>query len=266
MNLLSVIAASRRRLDPATATFAAASGATDLAGIDALVKYVKGQSLWGNFRCYPMKSAQNAGSGSTVFGFGGLTSNNMSLVNSPTWGASGIALNGTTQLGRIADFTSAATINVFLRCNKADQAEGITSFFGQYDTGANSRSVWLAQRGDVTGDPLRMSRGSDGAALTLEVYDCAKNGLAADNTFVAAWIAGGGRDLWINKTAQSLSLTTGIAQTDRFDSSADWTLGAFLNSNVPSGFGQMTATAWGFVQASLTTTQRETITDLINAL
>src|SRR6056297_2999065 len=70
-------------IEPEVQAFAAESGATDLTGLNTLTRYLKQEGLYDNFVIYPMKSAQNAGSGATVYGLGGLNTNDMTLVNSP---------------------------------------------------------------------------------------------------------------------------------------------------------------------------------------
>jgi len=44
--------------------------------------------------CWPLRSAQNKGSGTTAYSLGGLGIYNGTLVNGPTWGTSGIAFDG----------------------------------------------------------------------------------------------------------------------------------------------------------------------------
>jgi len=253
-------------IDADVTAFVAASGATDTTGISALVAYLKAESLWTSTRFFPFKSAQNAGSGSTVYGLGGLTANNYSLVASPTWGAGGVAFNGSTQFARLADCTSAATISVFCRANVVSNTTGISAMFGQYDSGANKRSVTLLQNGTIAGDPLVLQRSTDGGATNTELqYTTTLTGLGADTCWVAQWIAGGSRSLWQNKTNRTLTLL-GTERTTRFDTDVDWTIASILTSNAISLPSQMTATAFAIVQAPLTTLQRETITDLLNAL
>ena len=79
------------------AAFAAESGATDLTGLTNLVVYLKQENLYDNFVIYPMKSAQNAGSGSTVYSLGGLTTVDLTIVAGAPWTSAGIDLNGTNQ-------------------------------------------------------------------------------------------------------------------------------------------------------------------------
>ena len=46
--------------------------------------------LWNSMVCWPLRSSQNYGSGTTAFSLGGLGTYNGALTNGPTWGADGI--------------------------------------------------------------------------------------------------------------------------------------------------------------------------------
>jgi len=99
MKLSSIIAARHRvaAIDSDVQAFATESGATDLTGLNNLVVYLKGEGLYSSFVIYPMKSAQNAGSGSTVYSLGGLTTVDLTIVAGAPWTSTGIDLNGTNQ-------------------------------------------------------------------------------------------------------------------------------------------------------------------------
>jgi hypothetical protein len=66
------------------------SGATDRSAINHFVKAVKRLGLWSSMVCWPLRSSQNAGTGSTAYSLGGLGTYNGTLVNGPTWGADGV--------------------------------------------------------------------------------------------------------------------------------------------------------------------------------
>jgi hypothetical protein len=74
-------------------TFINTSGATDRAAINYFVKGIKRLGLWDDMVCWPLRSAQNAGTGSTAYSLGGLGTYNGTLVNGPTWGVDGVDLN-----------------------------------------------------------------------------------------------------------------------------------------------------------------------------
>jgi len=79
-----------RGFDADATAFAAASGATDVAALSAFVKGVKELGLWNSMVCWPLRSSQNAGTGSTAYSLGGLGTLNGTLTNGPTWSADGV--------------------------------------------------------------------------------------------------------------------------------------------------------------------------------
>ena len=256
--LASVIASTRRRLDPLTVAYAAASGATSLAGIDAIMRYARAESLLNNIRLYLMKSAQNAGTGATAYGIGSLTANNMTLVNGPTWGAGGVAFTAaSSHYGTIGDFIDGQTLNLFLRGTMTPS--GTTVFASQYNTSAD-RS-WLFRS---RGSPFSHNISADATAFAT--YDGSTTGSGTDACHVATYASNGAVSYWANKTSQTLTLGAGSAQAGRFNATSNVIIAAFLNAGSPSGFASMTANTIAFVMGALTTTQRETLTDLINAL
>lgn len=85
-----------------------AIGATDRAAINHFVKGVKRLGLWSSMVCWPLRSSQNAGTGSTAYSLGGLGTYNGTLVNGPTWGADGVNFNGTSTYIRNASLSDNA--------------------------------------------------------------------------------------------------------------------------------------------------------------
>lgn len=81
-------------LDADAAAYIARSGATDRTAINAFVRGVKDLGLWNNMVCWPLRSSQNAGFGSTAYSLGGLGTYDGTLVNAPGWGANGITFSG----------------------------------------------------------------------------------------------------------------------------------------------------------------------------
>tara|TARA_R110000868_G_scaffold360679_1_gene622727 strand:+ start:925 stop:1764 length:840 start_codon:yes stop_codon:yes gene_type:complete len=266
-------------LDPLTVAFKAASGATDVSGIDAIVRYVRAEGLISSFRLYPMKSAQNAGSGSTVHGIGSLTANNFTLVGSPTWGASGIAMNGSTQYATASDFLAATSRYYFARITPTSATlsalNGVVSH-GNLATGG-TLSATLQMRATASGslnansyEAYRSSDGDTNNPTLSEIYGTATNSITAADQTLVGYSAGAAsaRSIWRNKTLLTTTLNYGTPQSSIFNSAGAVAIGARLVSGTYGNFLNGTATAVMFYEnaTDLTTTQRETITDLINAL
>ena len=244
--------------------FAAASGAVsipDLLKIEDLVAYLKAQSLWDYARFYPMKSAQNAGSGSTVYGLGGLTSNNMTLVNSPTWGSDGVTFaSASSQYGTIADFIGDGNLHVFFRVNVTNDAPIL---FSQFNGSGDNRS-WLMY--EHTDGKMRLERSSDGTALNRDFYTTGDVIPTGEHTLSAYWY-GASVGAAFDSDSQETTLYSGSVQSDRFDGTANIGVMVYYDaSGTPSTRGDGTVCASAVIETALTNTQRETITDLINAL
>jgi hypothetical protein len=82
--------ASASTYDANASSFVATSGATDIVAINDFVLGVKTLGLWNSMVCWPLRSSQNAGTGTTAYSLGGLGAFNGTLVNGPTWGSNGI--------------------------------------------------------------------------------------------------------------------------------------------------------------------------------
>jgi hypothetical protein len=83
--------ASASTYDANASSFIATSGATDIVAINDFVLGVKTLGLWNSMVCWPLRSSQNAGTGTTAFSLGGLGTYNGTLTNGPSWGADGVS-------------------------------------------------------------------------------------------------------------------------------------------------------------------------------
>jgi len=253
--------------------FAAASGAVsipDLLKIEDLVAYLKAESLWDYARFYPMKSSQNAGSGSTVYGLGGLTSNNMTLVNSPTWGSDGVTFNGSTQYGNCGRLFNGGDITAFASVRYLSTPAATGSWFGQYSGSINKRSFAAGVAGAEAGDPIRLFRFPNGTSSPLDVYDAlgASYPTAAQETLVVQW-AGTNVGLWIDNVSKALTLSIGTPQSYALNANQPVYFGASNDNGSAGLYANIESSAFLFLTGTGTAptdTQREAITDLINAL
>jgi hypothetical protein len=102
---------TRRGIDPDAADFCSRSGASDRAAVSAFVRGVKDLGLYQSMVCWPLRSTQNAGTGTTAYSLGGLGTFNGTLIAGPTWGADGIrsADGGSTRYIQTASFAQPAT-------------------------------------------------------------------------------------------------------------------------------------------------------------
>jgi hypothetical protein len=84
--------------DADASTYFTTAGVTNTAGRQQISRFVTGikdLGLYNNMVCWPLRSSQNAGTGTTAYSLGGLGTYNGTLTNGPTWGADGITFDGT---------------------------------------------------------------------------------------------------------------------------------------------------------------------------
>lgn len=249
-----------RVYDADVAAFQKASAASDVSGIMDLVDYLKTESLWDYARFFPMKSSQNAGTGSTVYGLGGLTSNNMTLVNSPTWGSDGVTFDGSaTEYGAIDDCLSGGSVAVFWR---GLVTSGNPYAFSHYSPLDDDRS-WLLFK--HTASVVRFVRSADGTSANAESWD--GSAFSTNPVTYVATATPSGIGVWNGKSPESLTLVSGAPQTSTNNGAGKIGVMGYINTgSVPATLGAGRVAACGFIETALTTTQREAITDLINAL
>lgn len=259
-----------RVYDADVAAFQKASAAADVSGIMDLVDYLKAESLWNYARFYPMKSSQNAGTGSTVYGLGGLTSNNMTLVNSPTWGSDGVTFDGSTQYGSIQNLWSSSGLFMLTRAALgAAGASADSTILGNWDSSVDQRGLLYLVIGTGPGDRFGVGVSSDGTAATVWGQQATDGVFTTDSQTFGFNVSSSAVFSMFQEKA-SLARTTWIGSQQASLYAANSTLyyaanrlsGGSANLHTP-----MQSTALFLVSgADPTTTQRETITDLINAL
>jgi hypothetical protein len=115
--------------DSDAAAYFERAGVTDATAknqINAFVKGMKGLGLYNNMVSWPLRSAQNAGTGTTAYSLGGLGTFNGTLVNGPTWNA---------------DFVDFATINTRMTTAISVAASPVAAMFvgnAEVDAGDNA--------------------------------------------------------------------------------------------------------------------------------
>lgn len=109
------------------------------AGVNAL-------GLWNNMVCWPLRSSQNAGFGSTAYSLGGLGAFDGTLVNAPGWTADGIAFaNASSQHITTTYTTDISTADTVIGAVGKLTDAGIRYLVGIGQSGASGRGFELAQ-------------------------------------------------------------------------------------------------------------------------
>ena len=259
-------------------SFIQTTGATDTAGLIALATYISKQGLWSSVRLFPFKAAQNIGTGNTVYGLGGWTSNNITLIGAslPTWSTDGITFNAVDNRGtwNATGIETLRDLYFFDIQRPVAASMADAQIFGVLSFGLNSDSrILLANHSTSV---LNGETTSFGLTLPGPTYRKAGSSTftwsAGEKTQMTTQFSASVGGLWKSKTAITLDKTTGTQSFSPVD--ASYVTDSILNLNTflgtaPSGYQGFVATtrvALLCCKVPLTTTQRETITDLLGAL
>lgn len=253
------------------------TGASNVFWLNELVKYVKSQGLWDDFRVYPMMPRTNFDSGSEVRGLGGLTQNQMTLVNSPTWGSSGIeyGLTGYAKLSLPAFYDADSLISIQRLAPKTASATETTSYYGPWagDTSApKSFQYGSLPTSQLTGENWILVNNT-GTGKYLGTQQADQSWSANEDFTHVVETTTTSTKLWKDKAQITLSLSlNATTSTDLTPKSLGFTTtddvylnAAFTTSVIPRG-DNMVDKAYCWMTGTVTDAQREEITDLINQL
>ena len=199
------------------------SGATDRAAINHFVKGMKRLGLYRSMVCWPLRSSQNAGTGSTAYSLGGLGTYNGTLVNTPTWGADGVEFASASSQ-RIDISTSlvfsptTVPFNAMTVQNASSISGSHSNVLGRGKLNDSLADISWALRATTTTSQPQIS---DGTAQTI--YSVSGNTL---NTFKAFQMFSES-DL-IRANIDAGSFTTGAARTPNQDATHTLRIGATI--------------------------------------
>lgn len=90
---------------------ATVTDATAKQQINAFVVGIKALGLWSNMVCWPARSAQNVGSGNTIYSLGGLGTFNATKTAGITWNANGLRATTSSQYANFSNPFDATTLS-----------------------------------------------------------------------------------------------------------------------------------------------------------
>ena len=161
--------------DSDAAAFFATAGVTDATAktqINSFVKGIKDLGLYNNMVCWPLRSSQNAGTGTTAYSLGGLGTFNGTLVNSPSWGVDGITFtSGSSQTITVPNITISQTDVILATCQAA--TSGNLRVF-QAIWGIDGLGIWAGFGGtyfwDVRSTAGTLNRLNGGSTPTSRIF------------------------------------------------------------------------------------------------
>jgi hypothetical protein len=232
-------------MDSDAAAYCARSGAADRAAINAFVRGVKALGLWNSMVCWPLRSSQNAGTGTTAYSLGGLGTFDGSLINGPVWTADGLVTDAANENVQIPDdanlrntrsaffaFTSTdSTFNQSLIRVTADNVTGMHASF-VFD-GANFAGVTQGHKLNTTRAGTLSQNQNGSRLLSLGTFRTGAYTAddTSDNVFDNGALAAGGARTGLsalNPTGTPISrhiFGNSLAMTGAFamTSTATWT-------------------------------------------
>jgi hypothetical protein len=124
------------------------AGVTNTAGrqqISRFVTGIKNLGLWSSMVCWPLRSSQNAGTGTTAYSLGGLGEYNGTLANSPAWGVDGVTFSPTNSCLQFSYLLPTGTHTIFaVGLNDTTISSSIVF---RVSNGANNFHFWQRRSG-----------------------------------------------------------------------------------------------------------------------
>jgi hypothetical protein len=182
--------------DTDASTYFTTAGVINTAGrqqISRFVTGVKDLGLWSSMVCWPLRSTQNAGTGTTAYSLGGFGTYNGTLVNGPTWQTDGVLFNRTlaTHISASRPIGTAAS-----------SAYSIFSVHVNFVEDAQYRALWIGRDASndrmffrTTGDAFSASNfgvtapspvdGTHSTVLVAQAGDTPKSALSYKDGVVA---------------------------------------------------------------------------------
>ena len=172
---------------------AGVTDATAKGQINAFVKGVKDLGLYNNMVSWPLRSAQNAGTGLTAYSLGGLGIYNGTFTNGPTWGVDGVNFNIANAYILVA-LTLAQPLTIIGSVNFKTLTNGGALIDGQsritiFNGGTSAQTEMFAGAGIATGAGKTFSTGwnflggyASGASSVIYLNQHSTTGNAGTNS------------------------------------------------------------------------------------
>jgi hypothetical protein len=195
-------------------------------------KGVNDLGLWNSMVCWPLRSSQNYGTGTTAYSLGGLQAANATLSNGPTWGSNGAPF--TTAQSAFAPLSALNQDVTLLFCGAGDGSTYGTfpHFFGvQSEAGWNENQIVLGSEFGIASSVSVNHRNAPNASAFAGNVT---SGMSASTSFV--FLAGSAKlnellnvkNVGANTTSSKAALASGTATLNRMQLNGRYT---------PSGLG-----------------------------
>ena len=189
------------------------TSATARQQIRDFAKGVNDLGLWNSMVCWPLRSSQNYGSGTTAFSLGGLGTFNGTLVNGPSWGSDGIDTSPSNSHVRIdQDFLNGTNGVVNLSGSMLGVFANFSTNFGLISNRGTSGNFWDFGTRGATTQIYSIANPTGGTNQIVT-----KAGLNTNNLQFASWKMDGSVNRyttrWNGTNAQSAVVSGGAASS-----------------------------------------------------
>lgn len=220
----------RNPLDRDAREFIQRAGVTDAAArlqLNEFVRGVKQLGLWENMVCWPLRSAQNRGTGTTAYSLGGLGTYAGTLVNGPTWGSDGITFAQASSHYISTSLAHWVDEDTFAFCVAEKSSTNVTAFSSR--TGNSGAELWARSS---TANSLLTRNSASGTANAIvnlawpasgSRYFAANHGTRSAKAFVEGSLSGA--------NYSSATATTGTGQSQ----GGNWHIGGDAGGNYYDG-------------------------------
>lgn len=167
--------------DPDALAYFTTAGITDNTAktqINGFVKGIKDLGLWSSMVSWPLRSSQNAGTGTTAYSLGGLGTYNGTLVNSPSWTTDGIdhtaASSQTTSFPIDVVPYGATGFSLYFAGKPKTGTQGFSMIFGQ-EGGAALYSNGMIRLGSTANAQIQINVNYSGGTAVRAISANAVN-------------------------------------------------------------------------------------------
>lgn len=161
--------------DADASTYFTTAGVTSTAGrqqISRFVTGIKNLGLYNNMVCWPLRSSQNAGTGTTAYSLGGLGTFNGTLTNGPTWGVSGVVFDGSNDFINTGNpLNTARIVYVSYKTNLAGALNA--SVVGNYNFNGSTETGYELIYTNSTQPAIRFYTATNNGNARLTTVNCA---------------------------------------------------------------------------------------------
>jgi len=234
---------------------------TDVVAQNAINDFVLGMKalgLYNSMVSWPLRSSQNAGTGTTAYSLGGLGTFNGTLTNGPTWGTNGITFDGTNDyiVTSLEANNYPSGISQMIALNPSSTTQNFSMFFGDEGSSVGQAATmirkFIGNQVQTTTD-FTISRADAKSDLTYDAYHMIHSRISAPSIFLS-----------VNASNEASSTGSGTFAPSGQDIDRVG-FGARNKLTTPELFAKMTASFGCFIASATSSATMQSVKSLYKA-